>query len=366
MADRRPRPPSPAYPRAVSRRTRLILQSSLGLAAGATLVAAVVHWAGRDEVLATLRSGDPLLLAAAFALFTTQTLTMPLRWWLALRMLGHRVRFVSILRANCVSNVVNFFAPGHFGEPLVTAWLARAGRAAGVESFAVLIACKAVATLLNLIVLLICLPLLATEEWRGPLAQTAAITGLLVLAAIGLLGTLLHPAPARWATAWLVGRGPRADRLRLALERFRAVLAVFARRPDVLGVVLATSALKVAAMVAAFALIYAAYGAPVGFAGALFLEAMDALGGILAVWIPANLGVQEAIQVSAAAGGLSVDAAVAAAASLTSKGVLILHVALGGLLALAAAPWDPLSSSPADPSAGPSDAGVEAPAGTRR
>ncbi len=349
----------------MSRRARVLVHSTLGLAAGAGLVVAVVAWAGREQVLSTLRSGDPLLLLLAFLLFTTQTLTMPLRWWLALRMLGHPARFVSILRANAASNVINFFAPGHFGEPLVSAWLARAGRAAGVESFSVLVASKAVATLLNLVVLLVCLPLLAAAEWRGPLARTAGVTGVLVVAAIGLLGALLPLDPERWATSWLVGRGPRADRLRDALERFRALLAVFARRPDVLGAVLATSALKVAAMVGAFALIYAAYGAPVGFAGALFLEAMDALGGILAIWIPANLGVQEAIQVSAAAGGLEVDAAVAAAAALTTKAVLILHVALGGLLALAAAPWDPVSSTPPPPSGGPSADGDAAPAGTR-
>jgi glycosyltransferase 2 family protein len=344
----------------------VILQASLGLTVGVALIAAVVSWAGRDEVLDTLASGDRGLLLAAFVLFATQTITMPLRWWLALRMLGHKVRFISILRANCVSNVVNFFAPGHFGEPLVAAWLARAGRAAGVESFGVLIASKAVATILNLVILLACLPLLAVDEWKGSLARTAAVSGLLVVVAtVGLAG-LLHPAPTRWATARLEGRGPRAHRLQGWMRRFRATLAVFARRGDVLAAVLATSALKVVAMVGAFALIYAAYGAPVGFAGALFLEAMDALGGILAVWIPANLGVQEAIQVSAAAGGLAVDPAIAAAASLTTKGVLIAHVALGGLIALAAAPWDPVSSSPPDPTEDPSADADAAPADTPR
>lgn len=342
----------------MSVRLKAWIQGGLGLVVGGVLLGSVVEIAGREAVLGTLASGDRALLAGAFLLFTTQTLTMPLRWWLALRMLGHRARFVSIVRANCVSNVVNFFAPGHFGEPLASAWLARAGRAAGVESFGVLIACKVVATVLNLVILLGCLPLLAVDRWRGPLAQTAAITGLLVVAGMALVAVLLHPAPTRAVAQRLRGRGERAERLRGWLLRLREILAVFARRPDVLLAVVATSALKVLAMVGAFTLVYRAFGAPVGFAGALFLEAMDALGGILAVWIPANLGVQEAIHASAAAGGLSVEPAVAAAASLTTKVILIAHVALGGGLVPALAPWDGVSSTPPDPSGGPSDAGA--------
>ena len=58
---------------------------------------------------------------------------------------------------------------------------------------------------------------------------------------------------------------------------------------------------------------------------------MDVLQNILSIWIPANMGVQEAVLTAAAARGLAIDPAVAASASIAHKLILIAHVALGGL-----------------------------------
>ena len=136
-----------------SRKTKLIIHSLVFLLVGGGLLVALLRVIGVEETVARLRSADLTLLGLALLLFCSQAITMAVRWWLALRMCGHRVSLVSCIRANSASNVINFLAPGHFGEPAATAWLGKTGRGPGVEAFAVLVACKAIATVLNLLLI---------------------------------------------------------------------------------------------------------------------------------------------------------------------------------------------------------------------
>lgn len=339
----------------MSRRSQLVLHSLAGLLVGAALIALLIAWAGPEAVASTLRTGDLALLAAAFALTTSQTLTMALRWWAALRLLGHRASFVSILRANSLSNVVNFVAPGHFGEPLAATWLGRTNRAGGVEAFSVLVGCKAIGTLLNLALLLGCVPLLAGEVWRRSWGQVVGLTAAVCI--IALLGLLLL-ANRRTATrvaralSWGFGllRLPGLARGAAAgMDRFRATFALFTTHPAALAAVALASLVKIAALVGAIQLTYAAFGHPMAPLEALFIETMNTVGKLLSIWIPGNLGLEEAIHAGAAHGGLGVDEALATSASLATKAILTLHVAFGAVLAALLGAVDPPGAAEAAP-----------------
>jgi len=360
------------YPPAVSTRPPLLLRAIGLLVLGVAILGGLVFAVGAQEVRTTLLAGDRRLLFAAFLCLTSQTLTMGLRWWAALRLLGFRVQFVDILRANCLSNLLNFAAPGHFGEPIVAAWLGRGGRAPPVEAFSVLIAVKAISTLLNGVILLLSLGFLLGGAPVGDLAALAAVVAVVLLAAVGLLFAVLHPSALRLGvrvgTALAGGVGRRLGRpewetsagptLAGAAARVTATFALCRQRPVALVAATGLSLVKVASLLAMMALIFAAYGQPIGFVGAMFLETVDALANIVSIWIPGNLGVQEAILSGAASAGLATDGPTALSAAIASKALLTVHVAFGGLLFVGLAP---LSSKPLAPSAATSGAASSAP-----
>ena len=324
------------------------LQSLGLLGVGLLLLALVLRQVGVDAVLAELRTADRRLLGYAALVFFTQFVTMGLRWWVAMRLLGHQTRLIPILRANGGSNFINFFAPGHFGEPVMSWWLARSSAAPGVEAFTVLVACKVVATLLSFAVLIACLPFLATgaeTPWLTQVGVTAAAIGVATAVALAIL---LRPAIADWGArlarrvvAATVGRvrpaasERAADAAAAMILRVRDTLALFATRPAALVATAGISAVKIAGQIVFVMLLYAAFAQPVTVAGSTFLVTVDVLQNILSIWIPANMGVQEALLTAAASGGLAIDPAVAASATIAHKAILIVHVTLGGLLFLA-------------------------------
>jgi len=324
-------------------RSRL-LRWGLPVALGLGLLGGLIHLAGGEAIRQTLASADLKLLALAMLVFGIQLPLMGLRWWAGMRLLGYRAGFVTILRANAGSNLVNFVAPGHFGEPGMAAWLERTGRAPGVEAFSVLVACKALATLLNLGVLLVCLPMLARESLGAELRTLSlAVVGVTVLAFLGLCA-LLHP---RLGERWAV------------MRRFRATFSLFARSPRALLVVGGISMLKIGIMIGAFQLVYASLGAPVSLYAATFLESVDALGRFLSIWVPANLGIEEAIHSLAASQGLSMSGPVSVSAALLCKGILTVHISLGAILYVILGPLDRVREpSPPSPSPDSSDGGA--------
>ncbi len=297
-------------------------------ALGIALLVLLVRLVGAEDVGAALAAADPVRLALAFLLISTMTVTMGLRWWVAHRLLGHRGRLLSLIRANCASNVVNFVAPGHFGEPMLAAWLGRSGRAPGVEAFTVLVACKALGTLLNGVVLLVCVPLLLWETRPDDARSIVLVTAVSIAVALAGLAVLTHP---RWA------------RIHPFVARFRDTLALFATSPRAVLAVAGLGLVKLVTVVWAVALVYAALGAPLTPVSATFLMSADALGNLVSIWIPGNLGVQEAIHSGAAVQGVGVDGPTAVAASLAFKILQALHIAVGGLLFVALGRWDQTS-----------------------
>ncbi len=360
----RPTTPSPGRSR-----SSLALQGGLLLALGIGIVWALLAHFGADEVRTTLLAGDRLLLGLAFLAFASQILTMGLRWWWTLRLIGIRVPLVTILRANCASNVINFVAPGHFGEPAMAIWLDKARGVRGVDAFTVLIACKVVATLMNLGLLLFCLPFLRTPATEGAMVQLGWTTAFLLgMTAVGLV-VVLYPriayAGARLAASLVsrllepMGRsGDKGERWATATEslirRFRDTFALFTSRPTVLLAAALLSATKMVTMIVVMMLIYAAFGTPLSAFAATFLETIDVLGNMVSIWIPANMGLQEAVHTAAATAGLQLEGSVAVAASLAMKVILTAHILLGGLCWLLLAPWDrpPAGKAPSvDPQA---------------
>lgn len=345
-----------------------VLRGALLLMIGLGLVWALVRHSGAEQVKAHLAGADRRLLLAAALVYVSQSFTVGLRWWLALRLCGYEGRFVSLLRGAATSHVINFVAPGHFGEPVAGAWLGRTGRAPGVEAFALLVATKAVASLLNIVLLLACLGPLATEVSPAALPQAGLITALALALVAAAFVAILHPGIASWGSALLSriaravlspfdrdprGPEPRSRRAGRRVEafcaRFRDSFVLLARRPSALGATTAVSLFKVVCMITTMWLIYAALGATVSPAGATFLGSVDAAGNMAAVWIPANLGVQELVHSSAAAGALGIDQSVAVSASLTVKGLMVVHALFGAGLWLLLAPLDRAQSASPQP-----------------
>jgi uncharacterized protein (TIRG00374 family) len=330
------------YPAAVSPTLRRVLQAALLLGFGGVVLASVVQFFGAAEVAQRLRDADRGLLALAAAVFFTQFFTMGLRWWVTLRLLGHDVAAIPLFRANAAANFVNFFAPGHFGEPLLATWLARTGRAPGVEAFSALVGSKVVATILSFCLLVACVPLLVTAAEASWLSQVAGAAGALAVGTVGAWIVLLRPSVASAGAALLartvgasVGlvRPALASRVAGSTEALvlgvRDGLAHFGSRPVALLGSAALSATKVASQIGFVTLLYRAFGQEVTVAGAAFLVTVNVLQNAISIWIPANLGVQEALLVAAAAGGLAIDGSVAASAALAQKAILIVHVLLG-------------------------------------
>lgn len=353
---------------------RRAVQGVLLFLLGATLLWVLVRLFGEEQVRDELARADRRLLAWAAVVFFTQFLTMGLRWWATLRLMGHEASAISMLRGNALSNLVNFLAPGHFGEPLVAAWIQRSGRADGVPAFAALVGSKVLATILSFAVLLACIPLLLTRGTTTWLVQVGITAGAIVVASIVAISLALSPRVASWG-AGLVGRwtaggvgllsadsAERAGRTAEALVLgVRDSLANLGTRPAALFASAGISALKIASQIGFVLLLYGAFGADLTVAGATFLVTVDVLQNAVSIWIPANLGVQEAILTAAAAGGLAVDGAVAASAAIAHKAILIVHVAMGGVLFVLLGPLDrsrPEGATPRSrPSSGPSDPG---------
>jgi len=326
-------------------RRRGALRTALLALAGLVLFAGLLRYVGLDEVRGHLAAADPRLLAVAALLFFTQILTMGGRWWIAMRLLGIEAGLLAVIRANCGSNFINFYAPGHFGEPMMAVWLGETKGAPGVEAFTVLIACKVVATVMNLGLLLFCLPFLAGAGADSLLWQVGAtIVFICAGTAFGVF-VVVHRATAERLGALLVTASVRvARRLRPAsadgvgrvvaklVGRFTDTFALFARDPRTLVVVAAMSALKMGTIIGVMMVLYRAFGVPVSWFAATFLETVDVLGHLVSIWIPGNMGVQEWIMTTAAHVGLNIDEGVAASAAIAHKGILLVHITLGGAL----------------------------------
>lgn len=332
---------------------------------GVLLLWVLVHHAGGAAVRDALRAADRRLLAIALLLFLSQNLTVGLRWWLALRLCGLPGRFVSTLRASSMANLVNFLAPGHFGEPAASAWLGATGRAPGVEAFGMLVAAKTIATVLNLVALLACLPLLAGGSPRGVMAEALLLAASASVFAGSVFAAVLHPAVAAWgirvavaATMAIAGRFdrprpgqvPRSERAARRVEslfgRFRNSFVLLARSPGAMAAITAVAVVKVVCLIASLAAVYAALGWPLAPMQATFVMSVDGIANLASDWIPGNLGLQEVVHASAASGGLGMPETVAVSAALVVKAEMVALALLCGVLWLALAPLDPARRVP--------------------
>jgi len=328
-----------------SSRRRGVVRTVLLAVAGVVLFMGLLRYVGLDEVRGHLLAADPALLGAAALLFFTQILTMGGRWWLAMRLLGIEASLLAVIRANCGSNFVNFYAPGHFGEPMMAAWLGETKGAPGVEAFTVLIACKVVATVMNLGLLLLCLPFLTGAGDDSLLWQVGVTIVFICCGTAAGVFVVIHRATAERIGAGVVSvAGAVAARVRPAsadtvrrvvgklVGKFTETFALFARDPRTLVAVAGMSALKMGTIIGVMMVLYRAFGVPVSWFGATYLETVDVLGHLVSIWVPGNMGVQEWILTTAANVGLNIDEGVAASAAIAHKAILLVHITLGGAL----------------------------------
>ena len=321
-----------------------------GLTAGVVLLVLVVLLWGGGDVRNTLAGADRTLAGWALAVFVLQIPLLAFRWWIGMRLLGIRTGLLPLLRASCAAGGINFFAPGHFGEPLAAAWLERTGRGPGVEAFGVLIATKAVATMLAFAVLLLCLVGLGVGDRKVLLALGVGVLGGLfglwwILSSDRLstaMVTLVHRCVVRWA--WASATVSRAETV---LGRFRRPFQVFSARPAAVAIVAGLSVVKMALVTVSVSLVFQSVGQPMGAKDALLMQAIDSVGHLASVWVPGEMGVQEFVLTGSATTLLGVPGPTATAAALLQKAVLFSHVCLGGLVFLLTAPWD--RGSPQEP-----------------
>lgn len=319
---------------------------SLGLLSlGLALLALLASGVGTEGVLERLRTADRRRLVLALLLSATQIPTMGLRWWAAMRILGLRASWMSLVRAGSAGNFINFFAPGHFGEALAAAWLAKTGRAPGVEAFSVLVGCKAIGVVLHLATLLACLPLVRSAARHQDLIGIALLLSTLLVATLAVAGLATGGAFMEGLARGVDGtvrllarplgreRAERlGDRVGGLTRRFQGTLATFARRPRAIVAVAGLSLLKTGAVMGSISLTWKAFGEDVGLVDAAFLHAVDSLSSLVGIWVPANLGVQEGVLTSASVGGLGLDPQAAFSGAIGLKAVLLAHALLCGVV----------------------------------
>jgi uncharacterized protein (TIRG00374 family) len=322
----------------------VVRKTLLGLALGIAVLAFVLWtWGGKD-LLPTLRAADRGHLLRAMLVFSLQIPLLGVRWWVGLRLISMRADLLALIRASSGAGFLNFFGPGHLGEPLAAHWLETTGRGPGPEAFGVLVATKAVATMAAFVTLGATLAVIGTER-RLTLALLILGLGTVTLAAwVALVSDRFSQGALRWV-ARALRPFPRVTPFLESAERiahrFRSPFQIYSARPAALAVVLFISLVKMGVVTCSIREVYASVGHSVGWLGALFMQGADSVGHLGSIWVPGDLGVQELVLTAAATSALSVPGPQAAAAAVLQKLVLTAHVLLCGLTFLVLAPFDP-------------------------
>jgi uncharacterized membrane protein YbhN (UPF0104 family) len=336
----------------------VLAQAIAWLVLGAAVLALMLHAVGLDATRTAIEAADPALLVAATAVLATQIPLLGFRWWLALRLMGRKASLVVMIRVNTASNVVNFALPGHVGEAVTSWWLSSTRHAEGVPAFSAIIACKAVGSIVN--VLLAAALLVAVGYDQGNLALAAGlglvVAAVLAIAAVvhrgtgSLLGRLLAACvagPARLLLTPVLG-GERARLLATRIrsgagrtwDRFRGALGLLARRPGALLALTAVSLVKVAVIAASFHLVFRSVGISVDLSagGQVLVSVLNDLGRFVFIHVPLDLGGQEAV-ILGGLEALGIGGAAALAAALLYKVVTLAEKLLSVVVIAALAPW---------------------------
>jgi uncharacterized protein (TIRG00374 family) len=331
--------PTPDAARPSSARRTLATLVGIGVAAG-LLVWSLrgVHLAEVARHIREARSG-PLLLAVIVA-----TLTFPIRmvrWRLLLRdESGGPLPAAPLWHAVAIGFMANNILPFRAGE-LVRVFAAT--RLTGAR-FSATMSSVAVERIFDglAVVALLAVGLLASDLPAGvsvggvTVARAAQAAGLVsLLALIGAVLVVAFPLAAERVVRRVLPAGRFADRLVGLIEGVRHGLSVL-RSPALLGGVIVWSLVLWLTNAYAFKAGFAAFGIPVGFAGALLLQGILVLG-ISVQLTPGFVGQFEAAIVAALA-LFGVSNELASSYAITFHGTTFLPIILLGAWSLARTP----------------------------
>jgi len=320
---------------------RRLIATLAGIAVAAGLLVWSLRGVHLDQVARQISEARPwpLFLSVVIA-----TLTFPLRmvrWRLLLRdESGGPLPAAPLWHAVAIGFMANNILPFRAGE-LVRVFAAT--RLSGAR-FSATISSVAVERIFDglTVVALLALGLLTSDLPPGvavsgvSLARAAQIAGVISLAAlVGALLVVAFPLAAERLIRLVLPAGRLADRLVGLIEGVRHGLAVL-RSPALLAGVIVWSLVLWLTNALAFRVAFAAFGVPVGFAGALLLQGILVIG-ISVQLTPGFVGQFEAAIVAALA-LFGVSNQLASSYAITFHGTTFLPIILLGAWSLARTP----------------------------
>lgn len=207
---------------------RSSMLAALRLAVGVALLAVVFDHAGGREIVARLRSIDPALFLAAFALLLLGEYFHALRWrWLLVVAVPTAPRVAHLFSLVMVGTFFNFLMPSTVGGDVVRAEMLRNDVGGRTHAYFSILVGRVLG--LSAIVAIAALAMggsyLITGWWDG---QIVAVTACIAVPFAALCVWVLRGSlPPRW-TSWL------PQRVRDAIARGREALGAYAAFPAVL------------------------------------------------------------------------------------------------------------------------------------
>lgn len=331
--------PDAAAPGAPGRRR--ILAGIVGVALAVGLLLWALRGVPLDEVLHQIRNADPWPIALGVFLATLTFVVRLVRWRLLLRdESGRALDPWPLWHATAIGFMANNILPFRAGE-LVRVFAATKLTGARFTAAISSVAVERIFDGLTLIGLLAA-GLLSSDLPDGvvvggvSLAHAAQVGGLLSLGALLAAGGIVaFPLTAERMVRRVLAGGRLADRLVHMIEGIRHGLGSL-RSPALLGGVVAWSAVLWLMNGAALWVTFAAFDIPVGFAGALVLQGILAIG-VSVQLTPGFVGQFEAAVVA----GLTlygIGNEVASSYALAYHGATFVPITLAGAWSLARTP----------------------------
>jgi glycosyltransferase 2 family protein len=311
--------------------------ATLGVLVTLALLAWVLRGTSLSEMATHLRAARPVPLLAAVAIVTASFGLRTIRWRVLLRAPdGGPVGWPALWHATAMGFMANNTLPFRLGEVLRAYAASRLGGVAlstAISSIAVERALDLLTLVALLGIALLGAGLPADTVIAGSRLDTLALRGgmlcLLIFAAA--LFVVLLPRAAERLTRLLVPFPRLADRLVRLIEGLRQGFVVL-RSPSRLALAIFWSAALWLGNGASFYVAFAAFGIPVGFAGALLVQTLIAFG-VAAPSTPGYFGVFEVV-VAAGLALLGIPREVSIAYGITYHVTTFVPITLLGLYSL--------------------------------
>ncbi len=217
-------------------------------------------WLARNfplgEVWAVLAAINPLALAGLIVFNALVMLVFSSRWWLALRVQGHRLAYLTVFRYRMAAFAISYFTPGtqFGGEPLQVYTVSSRHAVPAGSAVASVTLDKLFELLTNYTFLVVGVVVILRQQLfisLSPGAGTVGAAGLLVLPLAYLLFLWAGLLPASWLIGGISSRLPENVKARLKTQTIADVAktaegqihSLFRQKPATVVPMLGTSVL---------------------------------------------------------------------------------------------------------------------------